>query len=641
MSDSGVVIDVPSSAEVDDAMFLASLRFRKGADRDLARAGGKGDLAGFCRALRAVLAARRAGSRGAPRSNQQLPQLLQPLWSQHAWDDKATSESLSKLLVSLQKRLGKRSDGVSRKLSTQVQAALIAAPVDASPWTQVTWLIVMAMAADLLDDATLLTLWRQSLQHVAGQVSAVEPTSPPAGEFADDRQLLMTGELPWLAGLVFADLKGAGKLRRLGQRELQVQLEASTDGDGTPHARALHRLPLSLAVFTRSISIGRLMETKLLNRRSADRYEQLVSRAALIAHADGRLALSNGASFAPGSLLRTASILSGLKSSEPATQRLRRLPDDGPASDGRKANRSQSLPKVKRVRRKRSQEAPSTQSDWAELACMRNDLSNGGDSCVIAHHDCVPQLSVTGFERLLIDGAWRLGVDVNGVPVEPTPGWECVCWFSDDDADFVELAQETESGLKLTRQVLLSRTDHWLWLADNVSCSGEIQPEEMSLQVTSELPLGPQVAVADNRWTRELAFQADGLRGTVYPLSLPQDRVQKGDGSLVSAGGRLVLTQTSTRAGLHLPLVIDWSPDRRRKEVRWRQLTVAEDGRRVPAHEACGQRLQIGRHQWLFYHSLQPGQTGRTVLGHHTPHETVVGEFTSAGEVEPLVLVEE
>src|SRR5690606_542281 len=139
------------------------------------------------------------------------------------------------------------------------------------------------------------------------------------------------------------------------------------------HARALRRLPLTLAVFTRGLWAGRVFGEKLLDRSSADRYAKLVARTALMVNADGRLALSNGASFAPASLLRTASVLAGIDTRRPPGRRLLQLLDDAPRAAG---PRRRSVDAPPRSKPRRGETAmPSLQSDWAELACMRNNWS--------------------------------------------------------------------------------------------------------------------------------------------------------------------------------------------------------------------------------------------------------------------------
>ncbi|MFO1095655.1 MAG: hypothetical protein U0992_20475 [Planctomycetaceae bacterium] len=88
------------------------------------------------------------------------------------------------------------------------------------------------------------------------------------------------------------------------------------------------------------------------------------------------------------------------------------------------------------------------------------------------------------------------------------------------------------------------------------------------------------------------------------------------------------------------PLLIDWSPARRKAAVQWRQLTVAENGRALSAAEALGIRWRIGDAQWLYFHTLDGSDASRTVLGHHTFHETVIAEVDSSGDIEQLVEVE-
>ena len=643
MGDDRIAFNSPPTGEYDwsEAEFLRSLSWRKSADAKLVRAARDADVAGFCRRVRRTLIQRRAaGLQQKATGNRSCRRILQPLWSQFAWDDSATAGYLSELLGDLQRRIEKRANEPAKPspgVAKRVAACLELAPPQTSPWAHVAWLRVLIETASLLDDENLLQLWQRLLVGSIPLVDIPSTTADASGaEFGDDRQLLIAGELPWLAGLTFADVKGAVKVRRAGQAELRWQLEAVTDGDGTPHALALERLPLTLAVLTRSLSAAEEFTERLFNDAASDRFSQLVDRAAAMTFSDGRLAFSNGASFAPASLLRTASRLSNAGAKDPASRRLLRLTDDMPLGgrSGRKTRRTK-LPKLKRQAAAKSKSRPSSQSDWAEVACLRNNWIAGGDSCILAHHDRYPQLSVSAFERLLISGEWKLEVNVDETAVEIQADWECVCWHSDDDADYVELQQTASGDVVLSRQVLLSRTDHFLMLADSV-----VSGQGSTLDVESRLSLAPDVAVEEDRTTREVALKGETIKARLFPLGLDQARVEKPRGSVSVGEGELSVRQSSIGGGLHLPIVIDWSPDRRRSPAQWRGLTVAEDGRRLPPEVACGQRLRVGKHQWLFYRSLRPGETGRTVLGHHTLHETVIGEFTGLGEVAPIVLVE-
>jgi hypothetical protein len=91
---------------------------------------------------------------------------------------------------------------------------------------------------------------------------------------------------------------------------------------------------------------------------------------------------------------------------------------------------------------------------------------------------------------------------------------------------------------------------------------------------------------------------------------------------------------------MYVPIVFDWSPARREAEAFWRRLTVSEARQPVPADVAAGYRLQVASNQWLIYHSLQKCGGARSVLGHHTWNESVIGSFRRNGEVAPLIVIE-
>ena len=76
------------------------------------------------------------------------------------------------------------------------------------------------------------------------------------------------------------------------------------------------------------------------------------------------------------------------------------------------------------------------------------------------------------------------------------------------------------------------------------------------------------------------------------------------------------------------------------KPVDWSRLTVAQNGKLESLDQAAAFRCRIGRDQWLMYHSLVEPEIPRTVMGLHTPHETVLSKFTSKGEIDPIIEVE-
>src|SRR5690606_38601334 len=151
------------------------------------------------------------------------------------------------------------------------------------------------------------------------------------------------------------------------------------------------------------------------------------------------ISLSNGASFAPASLLRTASQLAGLPKHEPAVQRLLALLHGGPSRQTEDRKRNPLVTPHKRKPRFDESDCPSSQSDWAELACLRNSWLLGADSCIVAHHQSPPQISLNAFECPLLDGPWPVEFLRDGKPIDLDNEWSCVCWHSDEDADYLEL----------------------------------------------------------------------------------------------------------------------------------------------------------------------------------------------------------
>ncbi|MBX3436897.1 MAG: hypothetical protein KF861_05340 [Planctomycetaceae bacterium] len=619
-------------AELSDAEFLKRLELRKSTTPQLKSAAGEGNPQQFAKRLRRTMTA----GRRSPRQPLATPPLLQPLWSRHAYGEAAEPDCGSPLLTALHQRMGDKP--TSAKTQTAV-AKLILRELDSaatpSPLRLLQWSCLLMEIGSELPDPVLFTLWRRTLEMAIALFAEFEAAPAPVEERAfDDRTLLIAGELRWRIGLCFPDVRGAGRLQKSGRSALREGLEALTDVDGIPHAASLHRLPLILAALTRSTAVGAANRAPLWDGNLQERFDALIRHAAGLCLADGRIPLSNGASNAPASLLKTAAQLTGHSRHKLPMQRLLSLADDL-ATQGKKNRRiPASQPRSIASMRFKEKSSPSSQSDWAELACLRNNWLPGSDSCVITHHQPTIQICLTAFDRLLLYGAWPVEVSVDGSPVVLPGEWSSVCWFSDEDADYLELQQDADN-VTVCRQILLSRVDHWLFAADAV-----VGPDDAGIELTTRLPLAEGVTAAAGRWTREVTVSQGKLSAVAYPLALEQQRVDHARGDLEVQNEQLVLRQDGGRGGVYAPLMFDWSPDRRRGPSLWRRLTVAEDGVIMTPGVAAGFRLRVGKHQWLYYRSLKKGQTARSVLGHHTPHETVIAEFSTTGQVQPLIMVE-
>jgi hypothetical protein len=232
----------------------------------------------------------------------------------------------------------------------------------------------------------------------------------------------------------------------------------------------------------------------------------------------------------------------------------------------------------------------------------------------------------------LLAGNWEIDLQIDGRPVEPAD-WSCVCWYSDGDGDYLEL-QTRPAGVRVERQIFLSRTDDFALLADAVRADGNSK-----IEITSRLPLSPDCASLAQSHTRECRLLCGGAAARVFPLALNCSRVEGTAGRLSATDGRLELNQSGL-GGVYAPLMLDWHRGRRRSSAGWRRLTVALGGVAVPLGEAAGFLLEVGPSKWLIYRSLSRTLEPRSVLGQHTMYETLVGRFVG-GDVEPIVQVEQ
>ena len=91
---------------------------------------------------------------------------------------------------------------------------------------------------------------------------------------------------------------------------------------------------------------------------------------------------------------------------------------------------------------------------------------------------------------------------------------------------------------------------------------------------------------------------------------------------------------------MYAPLIIDWNASRRNAAADWRTLTVTEEGGILRPEQASGQRMRVGTDQWLIYRSLINTPEPRSVLGHQTRYESVVGRFNAKGDVKAILEIE-
>jgi len=276
---------------------------------------------------------------------------------------------------------------------------------------------------------------------------------------------------------------------------------------------------------------------------------------------------------------------------------------------------------------------PAAHSEWGQVAVLRRNWMRDSEHLVIAYDDRRFRAELNCGATTVWSGLWATRITIDGRPVDVQGDWEEVCWYTDDDVDYLELEIPYSGGWRLQRQVLLARDDRFLFTADAL-----LGAREAEIEYRNALPLCAGVRFAPERQTREGWLIGRRRMGLVLPIALPEWRAQESAGFLDAAGDGLRLMQRRRARRMYAPLFIDLDPKRAARQRTWRQLTVAQRLEVQPSSVAVGYRVQVGDHQWLFYRSLA-ASASRTVLGQNLSSEFFAGRFRRDGHTEQLIEV--
>jgi hypothetical protein len=210
-------------------------------------------------------------------------------------------------------------------------------------------------------------------------------------------------------------------------------------------------------------------------------------------------------------------------------------------------------------------------------------------------------------------------------------------WVSHGSADVFEWAFRAGPA-RVVRTAVLLRGRRLALVAEQWDGPGD--PGALRLDLAEGVEAGP---VAEGG-SRALALSARRGRASarVIPVGLPALAYPTERGSLSVEGGAVVLRQPAPAGSRRAwrALLVSWEP-RRNRPPRWRALTVSEKSRACPPDVAFGARVTWGRDETLLIYRSLARPAVRACLGHQTRARFLIGLFTPAGEVEPLVKVED
>ncbi len=273
------------------------------------------------------------------------------------------------------------------------------------------------------------------------------------------------------------------------------------------------------------------------------------------------------------------------------------------------------------------------------IATMRRSWRERGCRVAVDFSTDVIWLDVIGNDgQRVISGEWDVEIFRKKKQLQTDVSWQEVCWFTDDDVDYLELECEVENVCKIQRQVMLMREEGVVYFADALIAQ---EPDQWSVKstwtVSDDIELHSDPKTTEGRLVR--TGSTNQTAALLLPVAMPEWR-RSPSHSRMDCKGQVLSLQCETAAkNLYSPLVMSLRGIEATPAYTWRQLTIAEELRNQPRDVAEAYRVQVNRDQWVFYRSLTPC-TRRTVMGLHLNTEFYAGRFSrDDGLFEPIVEV--
>ncbi|MFO0900678.1 MAG: hypothetical protein U0836_24885 [Pirellulales bacterium] len=426
-------------------------------------------------------------------------------------------------------------------------------------------------------------------------------------------QALAAVELPLTLAQAFPELALCQPLTKPALRDLEQSLVSVLDSRGMPGASWWADLPLLVASWTRSrklsAAIGAAWPTE-----AESRWRALLPQLVRVIRPDRGQAVS-GHAWQPRLLEALIETSASARS-----QRLARENWGLSAADAESA-------------RPPSPVSAAFASEESQCAVLWSDWSPKAARLTVAYAERECRLDLSSGAVGLFRGAANPRLTIDGRPLALESDWEQICWQSDADVDYLELEVDLSAGWRVQRHLLLARRDRFLLLADAV-----LGERPAGIEYELALPLGESQFQSSSE-TTEGWILSKRRQFSVLPLALPEWQSAARGAGLSAVAESLVYRASARGQAMFAPLLFDLDSTRSRQPLTWRQLTVAASRVIQKGDVAVGYRAQLGRQQWMVYRSLGE-RANRTLLGHNTAYEFVVGRFLRTGHVDTLLQIE-
>jgi hypothetical protein len=243
-----------------------------------------------------------------------------------------------------------------------------------------------------------------------------------------------------------------------------------------------------------------------------------------------------------------------------------------------------------------------------------------------------------------ISGSWPVAASLGDKPLTVEGPWETVLWKNDADVSYLELEVALSARCRLQRHLLVSRSEGLVLVGESLLADQPRNAEATQLKLETRLPLQAGVTTQTADKSREIHLNLGDRSGLAVPVTLSEWQSDRSLGWSKATGTHLEMT--SRVAGL-APLVHGlfacWAIDLRRsgpgRVVTWRNLTVAEERKTLPAGMAVASRLCLGANNWVLYRALAEAAP-RTFLGLHITGQFLFSRFLPTGLPETVLEIE-
>ena len=229
-------------------------------------------------------------------------------------------------------------------------------------------------------------------------------------------------------------------------------------------------------------------------------------------------------------------------------------------------------------------------------------------------------------------GKLGLKLAVDGAALPEVEEWEEVCWYSDHDVHYLEL-EARPGGIQVQRQMLVSREEEFVFLADAVVADGAER-----IEYSGSLPLLGDIRANSSKETNEVRLKRRRDLGLVLPLAMPEWQAEPTAARLALDLDGLSYRDAVDAPRLYAPLFFTF--DTR----RMKQPLAAPDRRREPRHPATPYRCRLSRPTAsppvVDLSNACPAPQSHAVGPETLPASSSSDDWIARGQVEELIEIE-